>query len=394
MKRVMHCLSTMLVGGVEIRTTNALLHFAKHGRRYEHVLCAYRGGPLAETRLAELRKAGIECHLLNRQSRYSLRFFRALRKTTKLVRPDVIHAYNPGASLWTRLLVGPSKHRRIVVHCGGVGVFHVPRGRLMERILLRRTSAFVFVSIGAQRIWENFLPIKCHRRVIYNGARIGDQYQETSGTELPDSPFILLTIARLVPVKAITDILKAVKILHDRGMSDLRFIIVGDGTSRSALERESLSLGIDRLVSFEGYQSDPNPYHFRAHVFLNTSYTEMCSNSLIEAMAARMVCIGSSVGGPSEMIEDGKSGFLVPCTEPIPAELDGKFSPIVYDHSTGELREPRGVDPAALADKIDEARRRFSQLGEMRDAARRRMVEDFSIERYCRSLEDVYDAIT
>ena len=148
---------------------------------------------------------------------------------------------------------------------------------------------------------------------------------------------------------------------------------------------------------FTGYQPDPRVYHRRAHVYLCTSYNETFSMTLAEAMYNSMVCIAASAGGPSEIIEDRQSGFLLPCTEPLPAEFCGRLPvgqtlPVqAYDNRTGRLGPPLGVDPEVLADTIADVRTRFDELGGMRDAAHARIVENFSVQRYCRSFEDLYD---
>ena len=51
------------------------------------------------------------------------------------------------------------------------------------------------------------------------------------------------------------------------------------------------------------------------------------------------------------------------------------------------------ADPAALADRIADLRDRFDQLGPIRDAAHDRIVNDFSMARYCHALEEIYDGL-
>ncbi len=399
MSRVMHCISSLAVGGVETCVLDMFKHFAANRPRHEHVLCAFRGGKLAETHLPAVREAGFETHVLHRPSRYSFAFCREFKTAVDRVEPDIIQAYNPTAGLWVRVLSGKRKGVPIIVHCGGVGGLRW-RWRMIERVILPRTGAFVFNSQSTRAIWESFLRPRVPTRVVYNGVTFADAAVRDSVERLPASPFVLLTVCRVVPVKALHTQLEAVRILHDRGQDDVRLIVVGDGPIRGDLAEKARSLGLAEAVAFTGYQPDPRVYHARAHVYLCTSYNETFSMTLAEAMFHRLVCIAASAGGPSEIIEDGRSGFLLPCTEPLPSESSGRLPvgqelpPIVYDHQSDSLRPPLGVNPTELADRIADVRERFGELGGMREAARRRIVERFSVARYCDALEDLYDEMS
>ncbi len=397
MSRVMHCIASLAVGGVESCVLDMFDFFLKHGSRHQHVLCAFRGGKLEESRVPGLREAGVECHVLRRRSRYSLSFCRDLRRTAAGVGADIIQAYNPTAALWARLLLG-NRRQRLIVHCGGVGGLS-RRWRTIERTLLTRADAFVFNSHSTRAVWESFLPIRCRRRVIYNGVTFPETGDATASGPASDSPFVLLTVCRVVPVKALHTQIDALRLLHDRGQADVRLLIVGDGPTRAQLQQRVARLNLGHAVTFEGYQPDPRIYHRRAHVYLCTSYNETFSMTLASAMFDSMICIAASAGGPSEIIEDGRCGFLVPCTQPLPDELRGRLPTgqalpaKVFDHSTGQVRPPLGLDPGALADKIIEVRERWDGLAAMRAAARTRIVENFSVERYCRALEALYDEL-
>lgn len=394
----MHCIASLAVGGVETIVLDTLDYFKAHGGRHEHVLCAFRGGELETSRLAGLRAAGFDCHVLHRASRFGSAFRRALRETVDRVQPDIIHAYNPTAALWTRWCLGRRQGLRIVVHCGGV----LGKGRLwptIERLLQPRTAMYVFNSHSTRRVWETYFDIKRPSLVIHNGVDLSDPPNTDGAAALPESPFVLLTVCRIVPIKSLATQIQAVKILHDRGQTDVRLMIVGDGPWRARVEAEARQADVCHTISFEGYQSRPRDYYHRAHVYLSTSYNETFGLTLTDAMWHGLTCIAASAGGPSEIIEDGKSGFLITCTEPVPQELQrglprGQELPtVVYDHGSGMLRPPLGVSPVALADCIADVRSRWGELKAMRDAARDRIVSRFGMDRYCRELENLYDEL-
>ena len=90
---------------------------------------------------------------------------------------------------------------------------------------------------------------------------------------------------------------------------------------------------------------------------------------------------------------------MIPCNEPVPRRLLGKKSSgqtlptKVYDGGTGQLRVPMGISAEVLADRIIEIREDYEDLGELRDAARRRIGERFSVNRYCSEVESFYDEV-
>ncbi len=399
MSRVLHCIASLAVGGVETCVLDMLKHCTDKKPRHEHLLCAFRGGKLEQTHLSELTQRGVEAHVLARPSRYSLSFCRQLRETIQKTKPDIVQAYNPTAALWVRLVMPKRNRPKIVVHCGGVGgLQRLPRW--IEWALAARADAFVFNSHSTQAVWESFLKLRCPRRVVYNGVTFRDDPGTPRAADIPDSPFTLLTVCRIVPVKSLHVQINAVKILHDRGQRDVRLVIVGDGPEKERLEKQVRKLGLESAVTFAGYQKNPRTFHRQAHVYLGTSYNETFSMTLAEAMFDRMVCIAAAAGGPSEIIEHERSGFLVPCTQPLPPEHRGRL-PVgqalpekSFDYTTGTLRGLLAIDPDALADRIADVRARFDQLSSLRDEARSRIVENFSVERYCNGLEDFYDDLT
>jgi glycosyltransferase involved in cell wall biosynthesis len=238
------------------------------------------------------------------------------------------------------------------------------------------------------------LPIYQMRRVIYHGLDL--RGREAAMQTPPLSPFTLLTVCRLAAIKNMGAQLRALRLLHDRGLCDTRLIVVGDGPARANCESQIRLLGLENAVRMEGFQSQPRDYHGRAHVYLCTSYSEGLSISLNEAMLDGMVCVASRVGGNSELITDGVDGFLVPCTETVPRELRGSLPAgqtlpgRVYDHTTGLIQPPAGIDVTALAARIQDVRTRFETLGSVRAAARARILEHFSMERNVQSLDQLY----
>ncbi|RZV10895.1 glycosyltransferase involved in cell wall biosynthesis [Natrinema hispanicum] len=127
-----------------------------------------------------------------------------------------------------------------------------------------------------------------------------DSRDKTETTEL-------LFIGRLDPVKGIPTLLKSMKRLS-RGTDDkYHLTIVGDGTKRDEYERQCIELGIDTLVTFEGYQADVVPYYRSHDLFVLPSLSEGQPTVLLEAQSCGLPVISTDVGAASELIEVGET---------------------------------------------------------------------------------------
>jgi len=96
-------------------------------------------------------------------------------------------------------------------------------------------------------------------------------------------------------------------------ISDWELHFVGDGPRREKCEVYAQSLGIKGRVVFHGLQKEVRRYYATASIFAFTSTSEGFPNALAEAMAAGCACIAyDCIAGPSDIIDDGLNGFLIP----------------------------------------------------------------------------------
>lgn len=99
--------------------------------------------------------------------------------------------------------------------------------------------------------------------------------------------------------------------------TDLRLNILGDGDLRQSLEQLAQELGIADRVNFLGFQHDPFSHMRRADIFVLSSRWEGFGNVLVEAMAMGTPVVSTDCPhGPAEIIEDDKTGLLVPTENP------------------------------------------------------------------------------
>jgi glycosyltransferase involved in cell wall biosynthesis len=121
---------------------------------------------------------------------------------------------------------------------------------------------------------------------------------------------IILTVGRLIPTKNL-DLL--IEIFSKIQAKEFSLWIVGDGPMRTELEKKTIDLNIPEKVKFWGTQKYVEWFYSKAKIFAFTSKSEGFPNAILEAMAAGLPSISfDCVAGPSDLIDDNITGFLIP----------------------------------------------------------------------------------
>ena len=123
----------------------------------------------------------------------------------------------------------------------------------------------------------------------------------------------VLALARLQPQKGLDLLLRAFALLVPSSRKGWRLTLVGEGPEGTALKQLCSELGLDDVVSFEGFRSDTQIFFQRASIFALPSRFEGMPNALLEAMASGLPSVVSDGSpGPLEMVRDGVQGLVVP----------------------------------------------------------------------------------
>jgi len=127
----------------------------------------------------------------------------------------------------------------------------------------------------------------------------------------PGQPPVIVSVGRLRPQKDFATLIRA---FHGLRMErDCRLLILGEGKERPALETLIADLGLQRDVQLPGFVANPLPYMKKAALFVLSSAWEGFGNVLVEALATGVPVVATDCpSGPSEILEDGRFGQLVP----------------------------------------------------------------------------------
>jgi glycosyltransferase involved in cell wall biosynthesis len=97
-----------------------------------------------------------------------------------------------------------------------------------------------------------------------------------------------------------------------RKFPETRFVLVGDGALRKDFERQVAALGLERHFLFLGRRDDVPRILACCDIGVLPSKAEGLPNAVLEYLAAGLPTVASRVGGNAEIVQDGKSGLLVP----------------------------------------------------------------------------------
>jgi len=151
-------------------------------------------------------------------------------------------------------------------------------------------------------------------------------------------PFEVLCVGRLVPAKGQHILAIAAAILVAAG-HDILFRFVGDGPDRQSLEQQVFTLGLEKVVRFEGAvdQDRIRDFYRTADVFALASFAEGIPVVLMEAMAMEVPCVTTWITGIPELIRNEVDGLLVG-----PSDADGLAQAILGLINDPEFREHLG----------------------------------------------------
>lgn len=265
-----------------------------------------------------LREQGIEVEHLGR-GRFDPRILTDLVRAGRRRNAKVLHVHGYAAADFGRLAA-----RRL----GAALVLHEhfadPRlpgyQALADRLLAPLTHRAIAVSASTRDFLVRERHVPADRvRLIWNGAPLeefaprGRERRLAVRRELglaDDAP-VVGSIGRLNEQKGHRYLLDAaVRVLA--ALPAARFVLAGDGDQEPALRTQAESLGIAPRVLFVGHRTDVPALLEAFDVFCISSTYEGTPLTLFEAMAAAKPIVSTAVDGCREVIEDGRTGLLVP----------------------------------------------------------------------------------
>jgi glycosyltransferase involved in cell wall biosynthesis len=305
-------------GGADVRVLE--LARSLHGR-YRYAVATLANSPLQQRLTAE----GLNV-LPVPFSRGDPRTLLYLWHLLRVHRFTVLDAHNPQSQFWGALAARLHGATSLVatVHSSYRAEHGTsPKGGAYEQVLhLNRLcgAQFIAVSESVHSYLRQVGVPESRLRLIYNSLRAPAQPLTRSEHPLLQSlgwderVYLLITVARLEPVKGHTYLIEALRQVPDHPA--LRCLVVGDGRARPELEQQVSAAGLNEHVHFAGFRTDIADLLHASDAFCLASLTEGLPFALLEACLQELPLLLSQVGGMAELLTHRETAFLVPPAEP------------------------------------------------------------------------------
>lgn len=277
--------------------------------------------------VSELRAKNIPVEFLKPGSRYSLFRIRKLRQVHRLY----------GVTLWQShqrddmIIVALTFFFTNIRHIFSLYMGFAHKKDLLHRLVYSRLEKLVTTSHLMNSLALDRLPVKPSQIACIRYGR------ETNAFKVPAAKIravkkslgvrpgqkIVLSLCRIDPMKGVREFADAARLVDGKLRKKLIFLQIGE---RTILEFDAQKKPIYRPESEEAYsylqnitgapytllpfQKDFVPYLLAADYFVLASYDEMYSLSLVDALMAKCLVIGTDNGGTTEQLADGR-GILV-----------------------------------------------------------------------------------
>jgi glycosyltransferase involved in cell wall biosynthesis len=178
----------------------------------------------------------------------------------------------------------------------------------------------ICVSKAVQRLLlEAGVPVD-HARIIYGGTQVEDfatVVESNPPPEAPDQPLRLLFAGRVLPMKGVHTAIRAMGLLAEQYTSPITLDIVGRGAPdyetylRELVKEHHLSQNVFFRGRVHHSEMPAMLVQYDALIF-SSEWEEPFARTVLEAMAAGLVVIGTTTGGTGEILVEDKTGLTFP----------------------------------------------------------------------------------
>ena len=256
-------------------------------------------------------------------------FFR-IRKIIKSYRPHIVHTHASKAGAIGRL-AAKSCGVPVIVHTFHGHVFHSYFGKIktrlvktIERFLARLSTGIIVISeLQKEEIVSQFnivkskkvevIPLgfdlaKFHQNLEIKRANVREKYR------IQSDEIAIAIVGRLAPIKNHFLFLNVVEKALAKTSQKLKVFIVGDGDMKAAIAQRvsEINAQYGAVIEMTSWEKDIATFNAGMDIVCLSSNNEGTPVSLIEAQAANIPVISTNVGGVSDVVKEGETGFIVP----------------------------------------------------------------------------------
>ena len=296
-----------------------------------HVCCNFsKGNTCDQKRIQKLRKLlkemQVKCHQWDCPRGFSFgdccRAYYQLMRLTRKYAFAWMHCHSPVGGAIARV-VARRRNIRVIYTAHG---FHFYKGapllnrtvlKWIENFLARYTDLLITINHEDFEAAKKFKLKKGGQVVFVPGVGIDlslfdnpkDNIRISKRNELglSETDIVMISMGDLVPRKNYG---LAINALAGANVSNLHYLICGEGSEKDNLLSQSEKLGVKDRTHFLGYRTDIRELLYSSDIFIFPTLQEGLPRSAMEAMAAGLPCLMSDIRGNNDLIKDGCGGFL------------------------------------------------------------------------------------
>ena len=279
--------------------------------------------------LARLTACGVETHIYSKAEIIlgagPVKIYREIRRW----KPDIVQTFLPIGDLVGRTIGRIAKVPSIVTSIRARNIDKPLWNRWLDRRTMGWADRVVFNShtvVSFSQAHEGVT--KAQTVVIPNGVsppkpadgqsgglsrtlKLGSDGNRNIGDlALPPESLIVGTIGRIKPQKGQLHLIRALPLVVS-AFPTVELLVVGTGFMQGALEAEAKKLGVGPRVHFLGERTDIPEILRSLDLYAHPALFEGMPNVVMEAMAASLPVVATDVDGAAELIEHGRTGWLV-----------------------------------------------------------------------------------